>query len=94
MSKLKSEIAPKGMEFKPTEFRLGGKFATILTIVSYPKNIMLGHLANLTGIQGVKIAIKHIPIQFSVLQKMLNKEIADLKQRYQNENARNDSPRL
>lgn len=85
MSKLKSEIAPKGMEFKPTEFRLGGKYSTILTIVSYPKNIMLGHLANLTGIQGVKIAIKHIPIQFSVLQKMLNKEIADLKQRYQNE---------
>ncbi len=85
MSKLKSEIAPKGMEFKPTEFVLGGKYATILTVVSFPKNIMLGHLANLTSIQGVKVAIKHIPIQFSVLQKMLNKEIADLKQRYQNE---------
>ncbi len=85
MSKLKSELAPKGIEFKPTEFVLGGKYSTILTIVSYPKNIMLGHLANLTSIQGVKIAIKHIPIQFSVLQKMINKEIADLKQRYQNE---------
>ena len=83
--KLKSELAPKGMEFKPTEFMLGGKYSTILTIVSYPKNIMLGHLANLTSIQGVKIAVKHIPIEFAVLQKMLNKEIADLKQRYQNE---------
>ena len=39
--KLKSELAPKGMEFKPTEFMLGGKYSTILTIVSYPKNIML-----------------------------------------------------
>ncbi len=85
MSRLKSEIAPKGMEFKPTEFVLGGKYSTILTIVTFPKNIMLGHLSNLTSIQGVKVAIKHIPIQFSVLQKMLNKEIADLKQRYQNE---------
>ncbi len=85
MSKLKSEVAPKGMEFKPTEFRLGGKYATILTVVSFPKNIMLGHLANLASIQGVKVAVKHIPIEFSVLQKMLNKEIADLKMRYQNE---------
>ena len=39
----------------------------------------------MTSIKGVKVAIKHIPIQFSVLQKMLNKEIADLKQRYQTE---------
>ncbi len=83
--KLKSELAPKGMEFKPTEFRLGGKYNTILTVVSFPKNIALGHLANITNVQGVKVAIKHIPIPFSVLQKMLNKEIADLKMRYQNE---------
>ena len=86
MSILKSEIAPKGIDFgKPTEFMIGGKYSTIYTIVSYPKNIPPGYLANLTNINGVKIAIKHIPIQFSVLQKMLNKEIADLKQRYQNE---------
>ncbi len=83
--KLKSELAPKGMEFKPTEFRLGGKYNTVLTVVSFPKNIALGHLANITNVQGVKVAIKHIPIPFSVLQKMLNKEIADLKTRYQNE---------
>ena len=28
MAKVKSEVAPKGMEFKPTEFTLGGKFCT------------------------------------------------------------------
>lgn len=83
--KLKSEVAPKGMEFKPTEFVIGGKYSTIFTIVSYPKNIYPGYLSDLTNIKGVKVAIKHIPIQFSVLQKMLNKEIADLKTRYQSE---------
>ena len=36
---IKNEIAPKGMEFKPTEFRIGGKFSTIMTIVSFPKII-------------------------------------------------------
>ena len=85
MSKLKSEIAPKGIEFKTTEFVIGGKYSTILTIISYPKSIPPGYLSGITNIGGVKLAIKHIPIQFSVLQKMLNKEIADLKTRYQTE---------
>ena len=81
----KSEIAPKGMEFKPTEFRIGGKFSTIITIVSFPKNIYVGYLSDITNISGVKLVIKHIPIQFAVLQKMINKEVADLKTRYQSE---------
>ena len=85
MSKVKSEIAPKGMEFKPTEFTLGGKFCTIMTIISFPKSIYVGYLSDITSISGVKVAIKHIPIEFSTLQRMLNKEIADLKMRYQNE---------
>ncbi len=85
MSKLKSEIAPKGMEFKPTEFVIGGKYSTIMTIISFPRSIAPGFLSGITNIGGVKLAIKHIPIQFSVLQKMLNKEIADLKVRYQSE---------
>ena len=72
MAKLKSEVAPKGMEFKPTEFILGGKYSTIMTVISYPRNISPGFLSDMTNIQGVKIAIKHMPIQFSVLQKMLN----------------------
>ena len=85
MSTFKSEVAPKGMEFKPTEFMLGGKYSTILTVISFPRNISPGFLSNMTNINGVKISIKHMPIQFSILQKMLNKEIADLKTRYQTE---------
>ncbi len=82
---LKSEIAPKGMEFKPTEFFISGKNATILTVISYPKYINPGFLANLTNISGVKIVAKHIPIEFSTIRDMLNKEVSDLKMRYQTE---------
>ncbi len=82
---IKSEVAPKGMEFMPTEFTLGGKYCTIFTIISYPKSVYIGYLSDITSISGVKVSIKHIPIEFSTLQRMLNKEIADLKMRYQNE---------
>ena len=75
---LKSEIAPKGIKFDIKEFVISGKNATILTVISYPKSIAPGFLANLTNLSGVKIVAKHIPIEFSVLQNMLNKEIADL----------------
>lgn len=81
----KNAIAPKGMEFKPTEFRIGSKYSTIITIVNFPKNIYVGYLSDITNISGVKVVVKHIPIQFSVLQKMINKEIGDLKTRYQSE---------
>ncbi len=83
---LKSEIAPKGIEFRPTMFRLGDKYCTILTIISYPKFIDHGYLANLTNIPGVKVVIKHIPIDFALMRKMIDKEIADLKDRFQKEN--------
>jgi type IV secretory pathway VirB4 component len=91
---LKSEIAPKGIEFKPTEFRLGDKYSTLLTIVSYPKNISPGYLADIINIPGVKVAIKHIPIPFDVLRKMLNKEIGDLKSRYQSEKDQTTQERI
>lgn len=91
---IKSQLAPKGIEFKPTEMVISGKYCTILTIITYPKYISEGYLANLTNISGVKIAIKHIPIEFSTLQKMLNKEIADLKQRFQTENDRTIQERI
>ena len=64
---------------------ISDKHCCILTIISYPKMIGEGYLANLTQLGGIKIVIKHIPIAFSVLSKMLNKEIADMKARYQNE---------
>lgn len=86
MSSLKSEIAPKGIEWRPTMFRLGDKYCTILTIISYPKFINHGYLANITNIPGVKVVIKHIPIDFALMRKMIDKEIADLKERFQKEN--------
>ena len=83
---IRSQIAPKGLEFKPAHFIISDKYATILTVVSFPKIISPGYLSNLTSLSGVKIVIKHIPLPFSVITKMINKEIADLKVRYQQEN--------
>ena len=85
MSIFKSEIAPKGLHFNPSDFNISDKYATILTVISYPKFITPGYLADLTNISGIKVVIKHIPIPFSVLQKMINKQIADYKDRYQQE---------
>ena len=94
MAKIKSEVAPKGMYFKPTEFMLSGKYCTIMTIVSYPRVISPGYLAGISNIPGVRLAIKHIPISFEVLKKMLNKEIADLKTRYQSEKDQTTQERI
>ena len=82
---LKAQIAPKGLEFKPNGFIISDKFATILTVISYPRYITPGYLSNLTSMSGIKVVIKHIPVDFSILRKMLNKEVASLKERYQNE---------
>lgn len=90
----KSEIAPKGMKFDVNEFMISDKYATILTIISYPKIIGPGFLANVTNLPGVKVVIKHIPIDFSTMSRMINKEIADLKERYQRENERTLQERI
>ena len=82
---IKTQIAPKGLEFKPDGFIASDKYSCILTAVSYPKMITPGFLANLTSMAGVKIVIKHLPLPFDVISKMINKEIADLKVRYQEE---------
>ena len=68
---IKAQLAPKGVEFKPTEFMMSGKYCTILTIVSYPKFIEQGFLANLTNISGIKVVAKHIPIELSTLQRTI-----------------------
>ena len=52
---IKSQIAPKGLQFKPSEFVISDKYATILTVVSYPKYINPGFLADLTSMPGIKI---------------------------------------
>lgn len=91
---LKSEIAPKGMKFNINDFVISDKYATILTIISYPKTIMPGYLSNLTSIPGIKVVVKHIPIPFSSMSKMLNREIIDLKERYQKEHDRTIQERV
>jgi len=91
---IKTQIAPKGLEFKPSEFIISDKYATILTVVSYPKYIQPGYLAQLTSMSGIKVVIKHIPLPFSSIRKMLNKEIADLKARYQQESDKTIQERI
>ncbi len=81
----KSEVAPKGLHFNPSDFTISDKYATIMTVVSYPKFIYPGFLASLTSMSGIKIVIKHIPLPFSTMSRMLNKQIAELKTRYQEE---------
>lgn len=82
---IKKELAPKGLEFRSSDFIISDKYSTILTVVSYPKQIGTGYLTQITSIPGIKIVIKHIPIPFNSLSKMLNKEIANLKQNYSKE---------
>ena len=82
---IKTQIAPKGLEFKPDGFVASDKHSCILTAISYPKIISPGFLANLTSMAGIKLVIKHLPLPFDVISRMINKEIADLKVRYQEE---------
>ena len=82
---IRSQLAPKGLHFSPSDFFISDKYATILTVVSFPKYITPGYLASLTNMAGIKIVIKHIPVPYQDMVKMLNKEIADLKEKYHNE---------
>ena len=84
----KSQIAPKSLDFNASDFFISDKYATILTVVSYPKFIAPGYLSTLTNMSGIKIVIKHIPVPFSTISRMLNKLIVDLKNRYQEERDR------
>ena len=92
--KFKSQIAPKGLQFNPSDFFISDKYATLLTVVTYPKFISPGFLSTLTTMPGIKVVIKHIPVPFSTIAKMLNKQIADLKVSYQNENDRTIQERI
>ena len=91
---VRTQVAPKGLHFRSSDFIISDKYATILTVVSYPKFIGPGYLASLTSMSGIKVVIKHIPLPFSVISKMLNKEIADLKTRYQQENDKTIQERI
>ena len=82
---IRSQLAPKSLEFKASEFYISDKYATILSVISYPGAIMPGYLSTLTNIPGIKVVVKHIPVPFSVMSKMLNKQIVELEDRYKNE---------
>ena len=91
---VRNQIAPKGLEFKPASIVISDKHCTIMTVMSYPKYISPGYLSSLTSMSGIKVVIKHLPLPFSVISKMLNKEIADLKQRYKTEKDRTIQERI
>ncbi len=82
---LRKELAPKGLSFSPSEFFISDKYATIMTVVSYPKYISPGYLSSLTNMSGIKVVAKHIPVPYQDMVKMLNKQVAELKEQYQNE---------
>ena len=82
---IKKELAPKGLEFHPADFVISDKWCTILTVVSFPKWIGPGFLSNLASSTDSKIVIKHIPLPFSIMSKMLNKQLAELKDQYERE---------
>lgn len=82
---IRTEVAPKGLQFNPSDFFISDKYATILSIVSYPKYISPGYLSSLTSMPGIKIVAKHIPVPYTTVTKMLNKQIADLKVKYRDE---------
>ncbi len=95
MSLFKSEVAPKGLDFSNSNMiNISDKYMTILTAVSYPRYIGVGFLSNITNIPGVKIVVKHIPVSFETLRKLLNKELASMKARYQEERDRTNQERI
>ena len=94
MSIFASEIAPKGLQFNQSDFVISDKYATIMTVVSYPKFISPGYLSGLTNMSGIKVVIKHIPISFSVLRRMINKQINDYRNRYEKEKDKTLQERL
>ena len=69
---IRSQLAPKGLQFNPSDFFISDHYATILTVVSYPKYIQPGYLSSLTNMPGIKVVVKHIPVPFSQMAKMLN----------------------
>lgn len=81
----KSEIAPKGISFSSGDFVISDRYATILTVVGYPKYVSTGYLSGLANIAGVKMVAKHAPIPYTDVAKMLNKQLVDLKLKYQDE---------
>jgi len=41
----KTQIAPKGLQFNRSDFVISDKYATVLTVISYPRLIGDGYLS-------------------------------------------------
>mgnify|MGYP000548629500 CR=1 FL=1 len=82
---IKSQLAPKGLQFYPSDFFISDKYATILSVISFPRFIAPGYLSTLTSMSGIKIVIKHVPVPFSTMSKMINRQVADLREKYRQE---------
>lgn len=91
---IKSQLAPKGLQFNPSDFFISDKYATILSVVSYPRYISPGYLSTLTSMSGIKIVIKHIPVPFSTMSKMINRQIAELREKYRQEKDQTSKERI
>ena len=91
---LRGQLSPKGLSFNPSDFFISDKYATILSVVSYPRYIQPGYLSTLTSMSGIKIVVKHIPVEFAMISKMLNKQVADLKERYGKERDQTSRERI
>lgn len=91
---LKAQLAPKGLNFNVGDFVISDKYATILTVISYPKVIGAGYLSSLTSMPGIKIVIKHIPVAFDLLSKMINRQVAELRVKYQEERDKTTQERI
>src|SRR5699024_2812770 len=91
---LKSQLAPKGLHFNPSDFFISDKYATILSVISYPKYISPGYLSTLTSMSGIKIVIKHIPVPFGTMSKMINRKVADLREKYRQEKDQSSKERI
>ena len=91
---IKSQLAPKGLQFNPSDFFISDKYATILSVISYPRFIAPGYLSTLTSMSGIKIVIKHIPVPFSTMSKMINRQVADLREKYRQEHDQTAKERI
>ena len=91
---IKSQLAPKGLQFNPVDFNISDKYATILSVISYPRFIAPGYLSTLTSMSGIKIVIKHIPVPFSTMSKMINRQVADLREKYRQEHDQTAKERI
>ena len=73
------------VKFDDTYFKYSGTYSTILSVIGYPNRVYPGFLSGLINIPNARISIKYQKTQFDSLKKIVGREIAILKQKYQTE---------